>query len=146
RSTSPRRPRPPRRAWSGCARRSRTCAGRSRRCGTAGTGWWCPDPVPLVDRSAVDVDGVDQLFERLLGLVVLDLAGAGVLVPAAGVLEAEVPDVGLGAAVQDRLADRERGVHLLQAPQHVDRDVALRVERVDHEPVPGEDGLLVAQV
>ena len=49
-------------------------------------------------------------------------------------------------AVEDRLADREDGVLLLQAPQHVDRDVALREQRVDHEAVVGVDGLLVAEV
>jgi hypothetical protein len=40
-------------------------------------------------------------------------------VAAAAVLQAQLADVGLRGAVDDRLADRERGVLLLESPQHV---------------------------
>src|SRR5438105_14079231 len=53
-------------------------------------------------RSAVARDLRDQLAPDRLGLLDLDLAGArGVVAPAA-VLQAQVADVGLRAAIQDR--------------------------------------------
>src|SRR3712207_7092902 len=45
------------------------------------------------------------------------------------------PDVGPRAAVDDRPAGREDRVLLAQAPEDVDRDVALREQRVEHEAV-----------
>src|SRR3954447_19129479 len=70
-------------------------------------------------RLAVRVDLGDELAEDALGVGVGNLAGAGRAVAAAAVLEHELADVGLGAAVQDRLARREDRVLLPQAPQDV---------------------------
>ena len=62
------------------------------------------------------------------------------------VAQHELTDLDGVATIEDRLADRVHRVLLLSAPHHVHRDVALGEHRVDHEPVAGEDRLLVAQV
>src|SRR4051812_27210952 len=92
------------------------------------------------------VDVVDQLALDQLGLVVVDLAGAGRLVAAAAVGEHQLADVDLARAVEDRLAHREDGVLLLEAPEHVHREVALREQGVQREAVGGVDDVLVAEV
>ena len=97
-------------------------------------------------RSAVGGDLRDELGEDGVGVLVVDLAGAGGVVAAAAVLEHQLADVGLRRAVEDRLAGGEDGVLLLEAPDHVDRDVRLGIQRVDHEAVGRVDDLLVAQV
>src|SRR4051812_31495434 len=75
--------------------------------------------------SAVRVDARDELAEHALGVLVRDLARAGRVVPAAAVLEHQRADVRARGAVDDRLARREHGVLLLEAPHHMDRDVLL---------------------
>ena len=82
----------------------------------------------------------------LVGLAVADLAGAGRVVAAAAVLEHQLADVGGAGAVEDRLARREHGVLLPQAPEDVHRDVALGEQRVDREAVGRVDDLLAAEV
>jgi hypothetical protein len=64
----------------------------------------------------------------------------------AAVGEHQRADVDRAGAVDDRLAHREDGVLPAQAPEDVDGDRALRVQRVDHEAVGGVDDLLAAQV
>src|SRR5687768_11827024 len=97
-------------------------------------------------RSAVRVDLRDELFEHGFGLVVVDLARAGAIVATTAVLEHQIADVRLRASIEDRLARREHGVLLLQAPNLVDGDVALREQRVDGEAIRRPDGLLVEEV
>jgi hypothetical protein len=95
---------------------------------------------------AVAVDALHELAEHAGRVLVGDLAGAGRLVAAPAIGEHQLTDVRPRAAVDDRLAGREHGVLLLEAPQHVDRDVALGEHRVDREAVRGVDDLLVAEV
>ena len=97
-------------------------------------------------RSAVRSNLRNQLGEGGVGLVVVDLTGAGRMVAAAAVGEHQFADVGLAAAVKNGLAGGEDGVLLLEAPHLVDGDVALGEEGVNHEAVGGEDGFFVAQV
>src|SRR5262245_50053475 len=101
-------------------------------------------PEPM--RLAVAGDAADELAEHALGVLVLDLAGAGRLMAAAAVLEHQLADVGAAAAIDDRLAGGEHGVLPAQAPQRVDRDVALGEQRVDREAVRRVDDVLVAEV
>ena len=65
---------------------------------------------------------------------------------AAAVAEHQLSDVGLRRAVDDRLAGGEDRVLLLEAPEDVDGDVRLGIQRIDHEAVGRMDDLLVAQV
>src|SRR3954468_163490 len=92
------------------------------------------------------VDVVDELLLHELRLVVVDLARAGRLVAAAAVGEHQLADVDLAGAVEDRLAHGEDGVLLLEAPEHVHREVALREQGVQREAVGGVDDVLVAKV
>ena len=68
------------------------------------------------------------------------------MVSAAAVLEAELADVDVGALVDDGLADHDGGVLLAEAPGHMDGDLRLGIEGVDHEAVAGVDDLLVSQI
>src|SRR4051794_14535824 len=81
----------------------------------------------------VGVDPADQLAQHARGVLVAHLARTRRLVAAAAVLEHQLAHVGLGAAVEDRLAGGEHRVLLAQAPEGVDRDVALRIQRVQRE-------------
>ena len=65
---------------------------------------------------------------------------------AAAVVQHQFADVGVGTAVEDGLAGGEYRVLLLHAPHDVDRDVDLRIQRIDHEAIDGIDGVFVAQV
>ena len=82
----------------------------------------------------------------LIGLVIVDLAGAGVEVAASAVAEADLADVGLRGLVEDRLAEHERGVLLFEAPCNMDRYFYLRMHRIYHESISGIDGLLVPKI
>jgi hypothetical protein len=62
------------------------------------------------------------------------------------ILQHQLTHVGLAAAVQNGLAGGKHGVLLLHAPQHVDGDIALWKQRINHEAVGGKNGLFVAQV
>lgn len=68
------------------------------------------------------------------------------MVPAAAVLEHELADVGLAAAVDDGFAGGVDGFLLVGAPHAVDGDVGLGENAVDVEAVGGPDGVFVAQV
>src|SRR3954453_22860630 len=107
---------------------------------------WASGANTAPGKLAVLVDALDELAEHAHGVLVLHLAGAGRLVAAAAVGEHQLADVRAAAAVEDRLAGREHRVLLLEAPQLVDRDVALGEQRVDREAVRGVDDLLVAEV
>ena len=61
-------------------------------------------------------------------------------------LEADRPDIDRRTAVEDRLADGENRVLLLQSPEDMHRHRALRKHGVDHEAVARVDGLLAPQV
>lgn len=89
---------------------------------------------------------LDQLRHHGRRARVVDLAGAGRRMSAAAVSEAGRPDIDRRASVDDRLADREDGVLLLETPNYMHRDPALREQGVDHESIAGVDGFLVAKI
>src|SRR5215207_8692787 len=66
--------------------------------------------------------------------------------PTTTVGEAEGTYVNGARAVEDRLADCENGILLLETPHHVHRDTSLREKRVDHEPIAGVDHFLITKV
>lgn len=88
----------------------------------------------------------NQRFLDLARLVVIDLTGAGRPVATAAIAQAKRADIDLRTAIDDRFADGEYGVLLLEPPQYVDGDAALRKQRVDHEAVAGKDQLFIAQI
>src|SRR3954447_4571430 len=125
---------------------SRSSSPRAARVGER-TGAVCPGVARLSGLGLGDgVDVVDELTLHELGLVVVDLARAGRLVAAAAVGEHQLADVDLAGAVEDRLAHGEDGGLLLEAPEHVHREVALREQGVQREAVGRVDDVLVAQV
>ena len=65
---------------------------------------------------------------------------------AAAVAEAELADIDLACLVDDRFADHDRGVLLLEAPRDVNADLNLRPHSIDHETVAGINGLERSQV
>src|SRR3954447_1023287 len=93
-------------------------AGSSAAAAVARPSWRCRYPAG----SAVGVDARDELVEHALGVLVGHLAGARRLVAAAAVGQHQLADAGARRAVEDRLAGREHGVLLLEAPEDVDRD------------------------
>ena len=92
------------------------------------------------------VEGADNVGQLRIDGVVVELAGTGVAVAAAAVLEAELADIDVGALVDDGLADHDGGVLLAEAPGHMDGDLRLGIEGIDHEAVARMDDLLIAQI
>src|SRR3569833_3730938 len=74
-----------------------------------------------------------------------DLAGTGVHVAAAAVGQHQPADVQFGGAVQDRFAYGEHDVLLLHAVDDVHRDIGLRVQGGNHEPVDRINRLFTAE-
>src|SRR4051794_3071144 len=118
-------------------------------CGPAAQSYRRPARLSAASRRSkspltVGRDDPDELLLHARGILVLDLARAGRLVAPAAVLEHQRADVRARRAIEDRLADGEHRVLLLEAPQDVHRDVALGEQRVEHEAVGRVDDLLAA--
>jgi EAL domain-containing protein (putative c-di-GMP-specific phosphodiesterase class I) len=69
---------------------------------------------------AFAIDPVDQGTKDLFGHFIRYLAGAGVFMPAAAILEHQGANIGVRGAVQDRFSGRKDRILILQAPQNVD--------------------------
>lgn len=63
--------------------------------------------------STVGVDASDNLLEHFFRFVILNLAGSGVEMPAAAIVQTEFADIGAGAAIENRFADGKDRVLLL---------------------------------
>ena len=96
--------------------------------------------------GSVVCDSRDQFRADAFRVVVLDLAGARVFVPASALAQHQLADVESRTPIEDRLANREYRVCVVLASQHVHRDPCFGEQGVDHEAVAGKDGDLVAEI
>src|ERR1051326_3502379 len=94
---------------------------------------------PIALALAVDGDARDQRPLNPSGSPILDLAGPGPLMTAAAILEHQFADMHVAGPIENRFTDSKNRVLVAFTPQHVHRDVALRKQSVDHEPVSGPD-------
>ena len=87
------------------------------------------------------VELCDDVWELCIYYVIVQLARARIGVSAAAVRETERADVGRAGLVDDRLADHDGRVLLLESPRDVNAHLDLGPHGVDHESVAGVDSL-----
>src|SRR4051794_22088625 len=103
-------------------------------------------PFTMKREDLKGLETTNQLTLDLFGILVGDLAGTGGKMATAAVFKHQRPDSDWRRPVDDRFADGEHGVLLLQPPENMHGDPGLRMKRVDHEAVAGMNDLLSAQV
>ena len=87
------------------------------------------------------IESCDDIRQRSIDLVVIELACAGIGVSAAAVCEAELADIGRAVLVYDGLADHDCRILLLKAPCYMNAHLDLRPHCIDHESVACIDRL-----
>lgn len=96
--------------------------------------------------SAGRDQALDNLGQRVVGLMVWNLASSSSLMSPAAILKHQVTNVGFAGAVEDRFSDGENRILLLKPPHDVDGDVGFGVKGIDHESIDRINGLFGAQV